>query len=120
MCNTRIADLEAERFRLREDAARWQAKYEDALFQGDVLSDDLTRLRGMEAQAMSDRPCEGACEVHSSPVVRVDVSTVRHYWGCFWYCPAAIVEDKRRGFTVKEVVMSKGGAGHAGMGGADD
>jgi hypothetical protein len=46
--------------------------------------------------------CEGTCEPHSSPVVRVrvvDPSSGKD-WGEFWYCGEAVGEDERRGFVV--------------------
>lgn len=48
--------------------------------------------------------CEGSCEDrdgHSGDAVRVRVRLPRKYWGEFWYCQAAIEEDRKRGFTVE-------------------
>ncbi len=55
----------------------------------------------------SDNPvptCQGSCEHHSDDVFRVRVRHLRtgHDWGEFWYCRAAIEEDRRRGLYVEE------------------
>ena len=51
--------------------------------------------------------CEGNCEKHVGPVQRVHVWDGSHDWGEFWYCLAAIAEDRKRGFTV-EIIGEKG------------
>jgi len=46
--------------------------------------------------------CEGKCERHVGKVQRVHVRDAvhDHDWGEYWYCQAAIKEDRARGFTV--------------------
>ena len=48
--------------------------------------------------------CEGECDEHTSEPMQV---RVRHKqsgtdWGLFWYCDAAIKEDRRRGLIVED------------------
>lgn len=48
--------------------------------------------------------CEGACEEHIGNVKHVHVykPSTDADWGWFWYCEAAIENDKKAGFTVEE------------------
>jgi len=48
--------------------------------------------------------CEGDCEEHRGDVRLVEVSSPTWAPMKFRYCKAAIDEDRRRGFTVREVV----------------
>jgi len=50
------------------------------------------------------KKCCGECDEHTSDPRQV---RVRHRqsgtdWGLFWYCDAAIAEDRRRGLTVED------------------
>lgn len=47
---------------------------------------------------MTNYTCEGSCEEHKGEVREVYVKR----WGYFYYCEAAIEEDKRRGLIVTE------------------
>lgn len=47
--------------------------------------------------------CDGSCEKHAGEVLRVHVRSATHDWGEFWYCAAAIEEDRQRGLTVETV-----------------
>ena len=47
--------------------------------------------------------CEGGCEEHRGDVRLVEVSSPTWDPTTFRYCKAAIDEDRRRGFTVREV-----------------
>ena len=48
--------------------------------------------------------CEGGCQPHQDGLTVVRVvdwsGIVEHDWGYYAYCPAAIKEDKARGFHV--------------------
>lgn len=50
------------------------------------------------------KKCSGECDDHTSDPRQV---RVRHKqsgtdWGLFWYCDAAIAEDRRRGLSVED------------------
>ena len=50
-----------------------------------------------------DHLCQGDCERHVGPVQLVHVWTDAYDWGEFWYCSAAITEDRHRGFHIEIV-----------------
>jgi len=49
------------------------------------------------------KTCEGACEKHIGDVQQAHVANGGFDWGNFWYCEAAIAEDRKHGHTVTPI-----------------
>lgn len=54
---------------------------------------------------MGEIKCQGRCEQHAGPLVRVEVRDIRHGkdWGMFTYCQNAIESDRLAGLDVSAI-----------------